>query len=59
MGSIPEFVQIKDLIDFYKYLTEANMKNTIIIKQTLQDEDQCNIKDDIALMQFKLIDRKT
>ena len=35
------------------------MKNTIIIKQTLQDEDQCNIKDDIALMQFKLIDRKT
>lgn len=30
IGSIPEFVKVKNLIDFYKILTEANLKNKIL-----------------------------
>lgn len=27
VGSIPEFVKIENLLDFYKIMTEANLKN--------------------------------
>jgi len=31
-GAIPEFVKVKDLFEIYKYFTEANLKNKILVK---------------------------
>lgn len=44
-GAIPEFVRVREVFDLYRYFTEANMKNKLLVKsakftQECQDSDQ-------------------
>ena len=64
IGSIPEFVKVNDIIDVYKYITVANLKNTYLVKQThpeFSDDAVAlqNIKEDVVMIQFKLVHRET
>ena len=75
-GSIPEFVEVKDVNDFYKVYQEANYRNKLFVESQKAQQienmmrgepvdaakvaqaesiDLKNIKDDIILMQFKLV----
>lgn len=61
-GAIPEFVQISDSFEMYRYFTEANLKNKLLVKSkphsmTEEQLELSNIKDDLILMQFKLVDK--
>ena len=72
-GAIPEFVRVRELFEVYKVFTEANLKNKVLVKnQVLQTQDpaeianlseefieESNIKDDIALIQYKLVRTST
>ena len=69
-GAIPEFVPVRDLYEIFKIYTEANAKNKILLKSNenvrpegpLPDDetlDLMNIKEDIILMQFKLVRKDT
>ena len=54
-GAIPEFVKIESTLDMYKFFTEANLKNKLLVKSKnpmLSDEhiEQQNIKDDLILI---------
>lgn len=64
VGAIPEFVQVSDCLDVYRYFTEACIKNISLQRQTNWDStdellQNQNIKDDVALIQFKLVNRNT
>lgn len=64
IGNIPEFVQVSDIIDIYKYITVANLKNTYLVKQKhpeFSDDavELQNIKEDVVMIQFKLVHRET
>jgi hypothetical protein len=54
-GAIPEFVQVRELIDVYKIFTEASLKNKVLVKSSNTEADEAeveesNIKDNIALV---------
>lgn len=74
-GSIPEFVQIGNALEYYQVYTEANLKNKLLVQSQAQQQaeqaasglgseqrafdleniDLNNIKDDVIVMQFKLV----
>ena len=56
-GSIPEFVKVHNLLDFYKLMTEANLKNKVLNNQDAytHHSDAENLKNEVILLQFKLI----
>jgi hypothetical protein len=63
-GAIPEFVKLESPLDMYQYFTEANLKNKLLVKSKfplLADEhiEQQNIKDDLILIQFKLLSQES
>lgn len=68
--TIPEFVLVKDIQSVYRIFCEANKKNKILLRSQLgeeyfQNEEKKkalflqNIKDDIILVQFKLVRKDT
>ena len=55
-------MRIHELADIYDILTEAALKNKIMLRQNQQEDkpsddiiDQANLKDDICLFQLKLV----
>lgn len=52
------------MIELYKYLCEANMKNTVLVKSQQEEEpvdriEMQNVKNEVVLVQFKLVDKNT
>ena len=67
--TIPEFVQVRNIGQIYQIFCDANRKNKILLKSQLGEEYfqteehkkklmHQNIKDDIILVQFKLVRRE-
>ena len=71
-GVIPEYIKINEIYQVYTAFTQANLKNSILHQKNLrklaeQQEDgadpasykETELKEDILLIQFKLVDKST
>ena len=69
-GIIPEYIQIKEIYQLYTAFTQANLKNQILqekqarqaaekdlfTRQSVLSYEEKELKEDVLLIQFKLVD---
>ena len=67
-GVIPEYIKINEIYQVYTAFTQANLKNSILhqknMRKLAEEENpqpyrETELKEDILLIQFKLVDKQS